>query len=95
MSDLFGNHIVGFPTRRLNYDEIIKHFSSQQPLNCPIHEYQNSKNQRTFRFKLPNLHILLYITAKKPKQKMYERQYQRDCEKISRAQLFKINYVVS
>ena len=20
MSDLFGNHIVGFPTRRLNYD---------------------------------------------------------------------------
>ena len=21
MSDLFGNHIVGFPTRRLNYDE--------------------------------------------------------------------------
>ena len=36
MSDLFGNHIVGFPTRQLNYVTccVILHQSGQQKFGC-------------------------------------------------------------
>ena len=36
MSDLFGNHIVGFPTRRLNYHQILR-LPTEDSLNFSGH----------------------------------------------------------
>ena len=40
MSDLFGNHIVGFPTRRLNYvhhNRMVHHFLGINPVHEENH----------------------------------------------------------
>ena len=49
MSDLFGNHIVGFPTRLLKYSS---GFSVLHPINNSGYHYENMPMQYTEIFKI-------------------------------------------
>ena len=54
MSNLFGNHIVGFPTRRLKLSYITSHClepSTERRSNEPRHEKTNNVVSEQFRHK--------------------------------------------
>ena len=74
MSDLFGNHIVGFPTRRLKFDSLntIILITGRCSTDSTVHKFLNKHDSSLHFDNLPSLQNFYEKYAMKTERCWYE-----------------------